>query len=167
MLGVLFIWTISVHSYCHIFLFLLQDVGQSILESYSRVMESLAFNILARIDDVLYVDDATKRCDIGESMSVFSRGDLGGLPVQKCISPSPFSVHHTPYASPFATPKFCSSPALVLSPGRAPPLSDKYVLKAHCCHKLEKQMPAELQKLWSYAGNLGSRRVYADDSELD
>lgn len=30
-----------------------KDVGQSILESYSRVMESLAFNIVARIDDVL------------------------------------------------------------------------------------------------------------------
>ncbi|PSS29543.1 Rop guanine nucleotide exchange factor like [Actinidia chinensis var. chinensis] len=144
-----------------------KDVGQSILESYSRVMESLAFNIMARIDDVLYVDDATKRCDIGESMSVFSRGDLGGLPVQKRISPSPFSVQHTPYASPFATPTFCSSPALVLSPGRAPQLSDKNGLKAHLCHKLEKQMPAELQKLWSYAGNLGSRRVHADASELD
>ncbi|GFS34707.1 hypothetical protein Acr_00g0035480 [Actinidia rufa] len=95
------------------------------------------------------------------------RGDLGGLPVQKRISPSPFSVQHTPYASPFATPTFCSSPALVLSPGRAPQLSDKNGLKAHLCHKLEKQMPAELQKLWSYAGNLGSRRVHADASELD
>nr|CAD1821295.1 unnamed protein product [Ananas comosus var. bracteatus] len=37
------------------------DVGQSILESYSRVMESLAFNIIARIDDLIFVDDATKR----------------------------------------------------------------------------------------------------------
>ncbi|KAA8528794.1 hypothetical protein F0562_036149 [Nyssa sinensis] len=37
-----------------------KDVGLSILESYSRVMESLAFNIMARIDDLLYVDDATK-----------------------------------------------------------------------------------------------------------
>ncbi|RVX15972.1 Rop guanine nucleotide exchange factor 5 [Vitis vinifera] len=36
-----------------------KDVGQSILESYSRVMESLAFNIMARIDDLLYIDDAT------------------------------------------------------------------------------------------------------------
>ncbi|KAL8161894.1 hypothetical protein V2J09_013383 [Rumex salicifolius] len=37
-----------------------KDVGKSILESYSRVLESLAFNIVARIDDVLYVDDLTK-----------------------------------------------------------------------------------------------------------
>ena len=90
-----------------------QDVGQSILESYSRVMESLAFNIMARIDDVLYVDDATKRCAAAESVSLFSRGGLGGLPIQKRMSPSPFSIQHTPYASPFATPTFCSLLALV------------------------------------------------------
>lgn len=34
----------------------LQDVGQSILESYSRVIESLAFTVLSRIEDVLYAD---------------------------------------------------------------------------------------------------------------
>ncbi|KAK4487427.1 hypothetical protein RD792_005938, partial [Penstemon davidsonii] len=33
-----------------------KDVGKSILESYSRVLESLAFNIVARIEDLLYVD---------------------------------------------------------------------------------------------------------------
>ncbi|KAI3734437.1 hypothetical protein L6452_13905 [Arctium lappa] len=38
-----------------------KDVGQAILESYSRVIESLAFNLMARIDDLLYVDDATKK----------------------------------------------------------------------------------------------------------
>ncbi|XP_042395299.1 rho guanine nucleotide exchange factor 8-like [Zingiber officinale] len=32
------------------------DVGQSILESYSRVLESLAFNVMSQIDDVLYAD---------------------------------------------------------------------------------------------------------------
>lgn len=34
----------------------MQDVGQAILESYSRVIESLAFTVLSRIDDVLYAD---------------------------------------------------------------------------------------------------------------
>ncbi|XP_057768614.1 rop guanine nucleotide exchange factor 7-like [Salvia miltiorrhiza] len=34
-----------------------KDVGKSILESYSRVLESLAFNIVARIDDLMSVDD--------------------------------------------------------------------------------------------------------------
>eukprot|EP00252_Welwitschia_mirabilis_P018159 TRINITY_DN403_c1_g1_i5.p1 TRINITY_DN403_c1_g1~~TRINITY_DN403_c1_g1_i5.p1 ORF type:complete len:376 (+),score=71.74 TRINITY_DN403_c1_g1_i5:972-2099(+) len=33
-----------------------KDIGQSILESYSRVLESRAFNIMSRIDDVLYAD---------------------------------------------------------------------------------------------------------------
>ncbi|KAJ7530494.1 hypothetical protein O6H91_14G005900 [Diphasiastrum complanatum] len=37
-----------------------KDVGQAILESYSRVLESLAYNIIARLDDVIYADDMTK-----------------------------------------------------------------------------------------------------------
>lgn len=41
----------------------IQDVGKSILESYSRVLESMAFNIVARIEDLLYVDDLTKHSD--------------------------------------------------------------------------------------------------------
>ncbi|KAM3287793.1 hypothetical protein P3S67_021223 [Capsicum chacoense] len=40
-----------------------KDVGKSILESYSRVLESLAFNIIARIDDLLYADDLNKHSD--------------------------------------------------------------------------------------------------------
>lgn len=37
-----------------------KDVGQAVLESHSRVLESLAFNIVAWIDDVLYVDGSVK-----------------------------------------------------------------------------------------------------------
>ncbi|CDP14529.1 unnamed protein product [Coffea canephora] len=96
-----------------------KDVGQSILESYSRVMESLAFNVIARIDDLLYVDDATKNCNALGSVSFFNRGGLGGLPVQMQISPSPFSVQCTPCTSSFATPSFCLSPLVSGSPGRA------------------------------------------------
>ncbi|KAM1412596.1 hypothetical protein ACFXTO_025304 [Malus domestica] len=36
------------------------DVGQAILESYSRILESLAFTVLSRIEDVLYADFATQ-----------------------------------------------------------------------------------------------------------
>ncbi|KAM7261158.1 hypothetical protein ACFE04_026633 [Oxalis oulophora] len=36
------------------------DVGQAILESYSRVLEGLAFNIVAWIDDVIYVDSTMR-----------------------------------------------------------------------------------------------------------
>lgn len=50
-----------------------QDVGQSILESYSRVLESLAFNmIMARIDDVLYADDIYGEEDFGTSSTLGS-----------------------------------------------------------------------------------------------
>lgn len=148
-------------------LFLLQDVGQSILESYSRVMECLAFNVMARIDDVLYVDDSTKQCVAAESMSLRSWGGLGGLPIQKRMSPSPFSIQHTPYSSPYATPTLCSSPPGVQSPGKATQYSEKNGLKGHHCQKFEIPKPADLDKLWSYAGNLGSRRAYGDAPERD
>lgn len=35
-----------------------RDVGQAVLESYSRVLEGLAFNIVAWIDDVLFSDSS-------------------------------------------------------------------------------------------------------------
>ena len=34
----------------------MQDVGHAILESYSRILESLAHTVLSRIEDVLYAD---------------------------------------------------------------------------------------------------------------
>ncbi|KAJ6686247.1 ROP GUANINE NUCLEOTIDE EXCHANGE FACTOR 1 [Salix purpurea] len=40
-----------------------RDVGQAILESYSRVLEGLAFNIVAWIDDVLFVDKSVRTQD--------------------------------------------------------------------------------------------------------
>lgn len=144
-----------------------KDVGQSILESYSRVMESLAFNLMARIDDVLYVDDATKHCNALESMSFFNRGGLGGLPIQKRMSPSPFSIQHTPYTSPFATPSFCLSPIVSSSPGRAVSSHNKNGLRGAQNHKVEKVTPADLDKLWSYAGSLSARRTSENAPERD
>ncbi|KAE9595519.1 hypothetical protein Lal_00030619 [Lupinus albus] len=37
-----------------------RDVGKAILESYSRVLESLAFNIVSWIEDVLYADKSMR-----------------------------------------------------------------------------------------------------------
>ncbi|KAM0944417.1 putative PRONE domain, Rop guanine nucleotide exchange factor [Dioscorea sansibarensis] len=37
-----------------------KDVGQAILESYSRVLESLAFTVMSRIEDVLYADSVAQ-----------------------------------------------------------------------------------------------------------
>ncbi|KQJ97684.2 hypothetical protein BRADI_3g32850v3 [Brachypodium distachyon] len=38
-----------------------KDVGQAILESYSRVLESLAFSIVSWIDDVLFADKSVRK----------------------------------------------------------------------------------------------------------
>ncbi|KAL3517165.1 hypothetical protein ACH5RR_024067 [Cinchona calisaya] len=40
-----------------------RDVGKAILESYSRVLEGLAFNVVAWIEDVLFVDKTTRNQD--------------------------------------------------------------------------------------------------------
>ncbi|KAG6570998.1 Rop guanine nucleotide exchange factor 1 [Cucurbita argyrosperma subsp. argyrosperma] len=148
-----------------------KDVGQSILESYSRVMESLAFNIMARIDDVLYVDDAIKQCIEPESNSVFNRG-LGGLPIQKRMSPSPFSIHHSPFASPFATPTFCSSTPIGGSPGRlspSPTVKRSNMKEEAGVVKLrpEREREGDKEKIWSYAGNLSGRRISGVTPERD
>eukprot|EP00897_Mesotaenium_endlicherianum_P004370 jgi/Mesen1/3961/ME000021S03484 len=44
-----------------------RDVGRAILESYSRVLESLASNIVSRTEDVLYEDDLAKNPDARSS----------------------------------------------------------------------------------------------------
>ncbi|KAK7274443.1 hypothetical protein RIF29_15531 [Crotalaria pallida] len=41
-----------------------RDVGKAILESYSRVLEGLAFNIVAWIEDVLYADKSMRNQDV-------------------------------------------------------------------------------------------------------
>uniref|UniRef100_A0A0E0QUK6 PRONE domain-containing protein n=1 Tax=Oryza rufipogon TaxID=4529 RepID=A0A0E0QUK6_ORYRU len=142
-----------------------KDVGQSILESYSRVLESLAFNIIARIDDVIYVDDATKKSAAADSVSIFNRGI--GVPVQKRISPSPFSIQHTPYASPFATPTFCSSTPVTGSPGRVQPPLNKDNLPTKQEVKVEKLFSGDIEKVWTYAGNLSARKDAGDAPERD
>ncbi|KAL9333144.1 hypothetical protein Peur_073283 [Populus x canadensis] len=144
-----------------------KDVGQSILESYSRVMESLAFNIMARIDDVIYVDDAIKQCAAAESMSLFNRGGLGGLPIQKRMSPSPFSIQLSPFASPFATPTYCASTPVSGSPERVPSSLKRGKPKEAPDRKLEKPLSSDFETVWTYTGNLSSRRVSGDAPERD
>ncbi|KAD0137585.1 hypothetical protein R6Q59_035649 [Mikania micrantha] len=88
-----------------------KDVGKSILESYSRVLESLSFNIVARIDDLLYVDDLARQSD-----------NLADVMTQRRCIPS----SGTPYKSAFATPKF--SPGPIAAPGsvdRTPSMTNK------------------------------------------
>ncbi|CAA0813372.1 Rop guanine nucleotide exchange factor 1 [Striga hermonthica] len=89
-----------------------KDVGQSILESYSRVLESLAFNLTSRIDDLLYVDEATKKRAMAESISSLlvnnqiRRSITGNLYYPG--SPSSQSSHSS--SSPIGSPFRCLVP---------------------------------------------------------
>ncbi|KAJ6871242.1 rop guanine nucleotide exchange factor 7-like isoform X1 [Populus alba x Populus x berolinensis] len=86
-----------------------KDVGKSILESYSRVLESLAFNIVARIDDLLYVDDLTKHSDHFSSISKVS------VIAHKSVTiPYSAPASNSPYKTAFTTPSF--SPGQRISP---------------------------------------------------
>ncbi|KAI3721257.1 hypothetical protein L2E82_32263 [Cichorium intybus] len=82
-----------------------KDVGKSILESYSRVLESLAYNIVARIDDLLYVDDLSKQSD--------NRTSRVSTSSHKRVS---VTTSASPYRPSFGTPKF--SPGPLVSPAR-------------------------------------------------
>lgn len=73
-------------------------------------MESLAFNIVARIDDLLYVDDLTKHSDQFSSLS-----KVGVIAQSVPISFS-VPISSTPYKSAFATPSF--SPSQLVSPAK-------------------------------------------------
>ncbi|KAI3705627.1 hypothetical protein L1987_75866 [Smallanthus sonchifolius] len=115
-----------------------KDVGKSILESYSRVLESLSFNIVARIDDLLYVDDLTRQSDnLASAADVIAQKRV---PIP-CIPSS-----GTPYKSAFATPKF--SPGPVVAPGsmdRTPSLSGN-------CNKPPRRGFGVKRALTSYLG---------------
>ncbi|GMQ08624.1 hypothetical protein CsSME_00052265 [Camellia sinensis var. sinensis] len=43
-----------------------RDVGQAVLESYSRILESLAFTVMSRIEDVLQADNLERNPSHGE-----------------------------------------------------------------------------------------------------
>ncbi|KAL2336528.1 hypothetical protein Fmac_010974 [Flemingia macrophylla] len=97
-----------------------KDVGKAILESYSRVLESLAFNMVARIDDVLYVDDLTKH-----SGQISSLSKVGVITHKSISVPYTLPAPSTPYKSAFGTPNL--SPAHGISPsnrGKSPLLND-------------------------------------------
>ncbi|XP_002969577.2 rop guanine nucleotide exchange factor 3 [Selaginella moellendorffii] len=93
-----------------------KDVGQAILESYSRVLESLAYSILSRIDDVLYIADMTKRNQDSSGSQLGSKTNAA-LPTARKIHTISFQNRvstSTPFATPFASPG--SSPSSSLSP---------------------------------------------------
>ncbi|PWZ08495.1 Rop guanine nucleotide exchange factor 7 [Zea mays] len=91
-----------------------KDVGKSILESYSRVLESLASNIIARIDDLLNVDELSKQ----PADSIPSAGADAKVACKSNGSKQATAVpaSGTPYATAYATPSF--SPAQLSSPSK-------------------------------------------------
>ncbi|KAK9061131.1 hypothetical protein SSX86_018311 [Deinandra increscens subsp. villosa] len=98
-----------------------KDVGKSILESYSRVLESLAFNIVARIDDLLYVDDLSKQSEKRTSSRVSTSS-------HKRVSVSTTTTSGSPFRPSFGTPKFSPGPLVSPSPAkgeRTPFLANK------------------------------------------
>ncbi|CAN8257066.1 unnamed protein product [Cochlearia groenlandica] len=104
-----------------------KDIGKSILESYSRALESLASNIVARIDDLLYVDDLTKNSDDNNLLSNQTDSKLAHkkvVPISYLLSSS-----GTPYRSSFSTtPGFSPLAAPLISPRkreRTPSYSSK------------------------------------------
>lgn len=68
------------------------------MESYSRVVGSLAFNIVARIDDLLYVDELTTRHS-DRSVSIISK--VGSTVVPVVVSSTP---HNTAFTTPSISP---------------------------------------------------------------
>ncbi|KAK9668865.1 hypothetical protein RND81_13G092400 [Saponaria officinalis] len=95
-----------------------KDIGKSILESYSRVLESLAYNIVARIDDLLYVDDMAKH------------GELSTISKVSVIAHKTVTIPYTglsagtPYKTALTTPSFSPGKAeREISPLRSPFLS--------------------------------------------
>ncbi|KAJ0979578.1 hypothetical protein J5N97_015052 [Dioscorea zingiberensis] len=93
-----------------------KDVGKSILESYSRVLESLAFNVFSRIDDLLYADDLAKHSD-----QLSTVRPAGAIVQNRVAVPYSVPISSTPYATAYPVPSF--SPAPLVSPARSPLLT--------------------------------------------
>lgn len=145
-------------------------MGQSILESYSRVLESLAFNIIARIDDVLYADDMVKksvaRPPAPPSSHRASNQSKRPNANTKTMTTTPFT---TPFISPNTSPilsphQLPNSPhnnvdsyGFIPGPNLNPLLSDWPNDKLDTTFKKDHDLvkaPLDETKLWSYAGNL-------------
>ncbi|XP_078448209.1 rho guanyl-nucleotide exchange factor 1 [Wolffia australiana] len=134
-----------------------KDVGQAILESYSRVLESLAFNIVARIDDVFHADNITKRCSVTVTAEAALRVNLGAFPVQKKILPSSLSAQETLHSTP-----------IVGSPG---PLPKDGGRRSEAAEKLGRRLiPADMERLWaSYAAGdmMNTKDAHGGGTERD
>nr|CAB3478848.1 unnamed protein product [Digitaria exilis] len=90
-----------------------KDVGKSILESYSRVLESLASNIMTRIDDLLNIDELNRHA---EHFSATGDEDCKIACSQAAVPSFPVPASGTPFMTAYATPSL--SPAQLASPSK-------------------------------------------------
>ncbi|KAG4136446.1 hypothetical protein ERO13_D07G006400v2 [Gossypium hirsutum] len=65
-----------------------RDVGHAILESYSRILESLAFNVMSRIEDVLHADSLAQTSSPQKSETSPSSSDEDALRVSSSDTPT-------------------------------------------------------------------------------
>lgn len=73
----------------------MQDVGQAVLESYSRILESLAFTVLSRIEDVLHADYLTQTPQGGRrsvSRNTTQKPDKSPTPTPKGEGPETMTL---------------------------------------------------------------------------
>ncbi|KAG0467633.1 hypothetical protein HPP92_019213 [Vanilla planifolia] len=99
-----------------------KDVGKSILEAYSRVLESLAFNIIARIEDLFFVDDLAKNANQFSPVPTVEVVSQKGVSIP-CLVPvlgTPYRSSHAPIRLSPAAPLHCSTKG-----GKGPPSSTK------------------------------------------
>lgn len=159
----------------------MQDVGQSILESYSRVLESLAFNIIARIDDVLYADDMVKKA-VSLPPPAPPSSDQAVHRTRR--TNTPYKVHLTAVPTPYTTPYVSPNPSPTQSPNQLPnsphdSAEGNAVIRGPNLHQVlsdfiardkldpdpkketDSLLKASLEesKPWSYAVNLESRNA--------
>uniref|UniRef100_M8BSE7 Rop guanine nucleotide exchange factor 1 n=1 Tax=Aegilops tauschii TaxID=37682 RepID=M8BSE7_AEGTA len=106
-----------------------KDVGKSILESYSRVLESLASNIVARIDDLLNIDELNRHVEqlsSGEADLKMACGRAVVPPYQQVPASG------TPFVTAYATLSF--------SPGRlSSPRTSCLAMEYRCCFFLREE----------------------------
>lgn len=141
-----------------------QDVGQSILESYSRVLESLAFNVLSRINDVIRVDDVIK-CN--------QNGILSRKPINNRDA-APKGNAQLPPKSPHGHHKgLPKSASLHMMHATSPPRMHQNKSLSELTERSEKELTIEskefenlvksppwpgLNRPWSYSGSVNALR---------
>jgi len=124
-----------------------QDVGLAILESYSRTLESLAFTVMSRIEDVLSADLATQDPKNAESMRMAS---LTSDDTDKVVSDAKAEVEKMRRMEPV-------SPMLYDYVGPRDQDLSTYIKEGANGPKLTK-MSSVANKRFSYLENLGGTR---------